>query len=92
MTPVVVTAKVEDVTKWEEWLRTHGKHFKNMGVTSPIGIAINDGNEVAVYFEPAAVGKFMSQLDTPENAAAMERTGVKKDTVKVYVMDRTFQP
>ena len=92
MATVIITAQVEDVTKWEEGFRTHGEHFKNMGVTSPIGIAINDSNEVAVHFEPADVGKFMSQLDTPENVAAMEHDGVKKDTVKVYVMDRTFQP
>ena len=63
-----------------------------MGVAGPIGIAINNGNEVAVYFKPADVSKFMSQLDTPENVASMEHDGVKKDTVKVYVMDRTFQP
>ena len=43
---VVITAKVEDVTKWETGFRTHGEHFNRMGVTGPIGIAINDGNEV----------------------------------------------
>ena len=92
MAMVVVTEKVEDVTKWEEGFRTHGEHFRNMGVTGPIGIAINDGNEIAVCFAPADVGKFLSQMGTPENVAAMEHDGVKGDTVKVYVMDRTFQP
>jgi len=38
------------------------------------------------------VATFMSRLDTPENVAAMEQDGVKRDTVRVYVMDRTFQP
>ena len=92
MAMVVITAKVEDVMKCEGGFRTHGKHFKNMGVTGPIGIAINDGNEVALCFEPADVATFMSRLDTPENVAAMEHDGVKRDTVRVYVMDRTFQP
>ena len=89
---VFVTAKVEDVAKWEEGFRTHGEHFKNMGVTGPIGMAVNDGNEVAACFAPTDVGKFMSRLDTPENVTAMEHDGVKPDTIKVYVMDRTFQP
>jgi len=89
---VIITAQVEDVTKWEAGFRTHGEHFRNMGVTGPIDIAINEGNEVAVCFAPADVARFMSQLDTPENAAAMAHDGVKRETVKVFVMDRTFQP
>ena len=89
---VVITAKVEDVTKWETGFRTHGEHFNRMGVTGPIGIAINAGNEVALCFEPADVATFMSHLDTPENVAAMDHDGVKRDTVRVSVLDRTFQP
>ena len=89
---VIITAQVGDVTTWEERFRTHGEHFRNMGVTGPIDIAINAGNEVAVCFAPADVAKFMSQLDTPENVAAMEHDGVKRDTVKVFVTDKTFQP
>ena len=93
MPKVVVVGQVEDTTKWEEGFRTHGDHFKNnMGVTGAIGFAINEGNEVAVCFEPADEAHFMAAMQTPENIAAMEQDGVKRDTVKVYVMDREFQP
>ncbi len=93
MPKVVVIGQVEDTTKWEAGFRTHGDHFKNnMGVTGPIGYVINDGNEVAVCFEPADATKFMGAMDTPENIAAMEQDGIKRETVKVYVMDREFQP
>ncbi len=92
MPKVVVVGQVEDTAKWETEFRTHGEHFKNMGVTGSIGIAINDGNEIAACFEPADATKFLQMMDTPENVAAMEQDGVKRETVKVYVMDKEFQP
>ena len=52
MAKVVVTCQVEDSAKWESAFRTHGELFRTQTVTAPIGIAINDGNEVAVCFEP----------------------------------------
>ncbi len=35
---------------------------------------------------------FLAGLDSPETAAAMAQDGVKRETVKVYVMDKEFQP
>lgn len=91
MPKVIVAAEVEDPVKWEEGFRTHGEYFRSLTVTAPIGMSIS-GNEVAVCFEPADVAKFIGAMDTPENAAAMEHDGVKRETVKVYVMDKEFQP
>ena len=92
MPKVVVIGQIKDITKWEAGFRTHGDHFKNnMGVTGPIDFAIN-GDEVAVCFEPADAAAFLANMDTPENIAAMEQDGVKRETVKVYVMDKEFQP
>jgi len=93
MPKIVVVGQVEDTTKWEEGFRSHGEHFKNnMGVTKPIEFTVNERNEVAVCFEPADVARFMASMETPENVAAMEQDGVKRETVKVYVMDKEFQP
>ena len=91
MPRVVVTAQVEDPAKWEEGFRTHGDHFRSMTVSAPIGIAIN-GNEVALCFDPADVAAFMRSIDTPANVEAMAHDGVKRETVKIYVMDKEFQP
>ena len=91
MPKVIVTAEVEDGAKWEEGFRTHGDHFRSMTVTAPIGIAVN-GNEVALCFEPANVATFTGSIDTPANVEAMAHDGVKRETVKIYVMDKEFRP
>lgn len=92
MSKVIVTAQVEDAASWEEGFRTHGDHFKKMGITGPIDIAISDGNAVALCFEPTDVSRFLTNTDSPENVAAMEHDGVKRDTVRVYVMKKEFRP
>ena len=93
MAKVVITAQVEDVVKWEEGFRTHGELFRNAyAVTAPIGIAIHEGNEVAVCFESEDLDTLMAAIDSPATADAMAFDGVKRETVKIYVMDREFQP
>ena len=93
MPKVIVTAQVEDVVKWEAGFRTHGDLFRNSyTVTAPVGIAISEGNEVAVCFEPADVDKAVEAIRSPATAEAMAVDGVKAGTVKVYVFDREFQP
>ena len=93
MPKVVVTAQVEDVVKWEAGFRTHGDLFRNAyTVTTPVGIAISEGNEVAVCFEPADVAMAVEAIGSPATAEAMAVDGVKKETVKIYVFDKEFQP
>ena len=72
MPKVVVTAQVEDSVKWEERFRTHGNLFRSQTVTAPIdiGIAINEGNEVAVCFEPEDLDTFLKGMDSPATAGA----------------------
>ena len=92
MPKVVVTAQVEDSVKWEEGFRTHGDLFRNQTVTTPIDIAITEGNEVAVCMEPENLDTFLSILDSPATEEAMGLDGVNRETVKVYVFDKEFQP
>ena len=92
MPRVVVTAQVEDSVKWEEGFRTHGDLFRSETVTTPISFAINEGNEVAVSFEPANLDTFMTGMASQATADAMAVDGVKRETVKIYVMDKEFQP
>ncbi len=92
MPKVIVTAQVEDVVKWEAGFRTHGDLFRNSyTVTTPVGIAISEGNEIAVCFEPADLDTALAAINSPATAEAMAIDGVKKETVKVYVMDKEFQ-
>ena len=60
-------------------------------VTKPISFAANPDKQVAVSFEPEDLGKFMKVLESPATAEAMAFDGVKKETVKVFVLDKEFK-
>ena len=92
MPKIVITVQVEDAEKWEAGFRTHGDLFRSQTVTTPIAIAISEGNEVAVCLEPSNIGAFMEIFNSPATAEAMAQDGVKRETAKVYVMDKEFQP
>ena len=47
---------------------------------------------MAVCFEPADLDKFMAAVDSPATAETMAVDGVKRDTVKIYVVNEEFQP
>ncbi len=91
MPKVIVTSQVEDPAKWEEGFRTHGDLFRSQTVTKPINFATIEGNEVAVCVESDDLKTFMDILDSPATTEAMESDGVKRDTVKVFVLDKEFQ-
>ena len=90
MPRIVITAQVEDLVKWEEGFRTHGDLFRSQTVSGPIGIATNEGNEVAVCFDASDLDTYMSILESPATAEAMAYDGVKRETVKVFVLDKEF--
>ena len=90
MPRVVVTAQVEDLVRWEAGFRTHGDLFRSQTVSGPIGIATNEGNEVAVCFDASDLDRFLQGMDSPETAEAMDVDGIKRETVKVFVLDKEF--
>ena len=92
MPKVVVTAQVEDAVKWEEGLRARGDLFKSLSVTAPVVFAISEGNEVAVYCEPDNLDTYMEGMGASAVADAMAADGVKRETVKTYVLDKEYQP
>ena len=91
MPKVVITAQVEDSGKWEKGFRTHGNLFKSESVTKPINFATIAGNQVAICAEPDNLDTFMKVLDSPATAEAMAFDGVKRETVKVFVLDKEFK-
>ncbi len=91
MPKVIVTAQVEDPVKWEEGFRTHSELFRSMTVTRPVIFSTIEGNEVAVCSEPEDLKTFMDVMDSPATAEAMEFDGVKRDTVRVFVLDKEFK-
>ncbi len=71
MPKVVITAEVEDTAKWEQGFRSHGDLFRSQTITTPISMAIREGNEVAICAEAADLGTFMEILESLVTADAM---------------------
>ncbi len=89
MPKVIITAQVEDSKKWEEGFRTHGELLKSMSMSVTYFTTTGD-NEVVLYSEPEDLDKFMKVMDSPDTAEAMTLDGVKRDTVRVFVLDKEF--
>ncbi|MGI9287126.1 MAG: hypothetical protein ACR2P1_17210 [Pseudomonadales bacterium] len=92
MPRVIVTAQIEDSVKWEEGFRTHGELFKSQTVNKPIYFNVTEQNEVVACFEPENLDTYLEILDSPATEEAMEFDGIKRDTVKVIVLDKEFDP
>ena len=90
MAKIIVTAQVNNVEEWEEGFRTHGDLFRTLGVKSPVLIGVLGDNEVAIVEEVADLDSVMRNMTSPEVVAAMEHDGVRRETVKVFVLDRDF--
>ena len=91
MPKVVITAQVENSVKWEAGFRTHGDLFRSQSITIPIDFGFIDGNHVAICLEPADLAAFMKVMDSPATAEAMAFDGVKRETLKMFVLDRDFK-
>ena len=90
MPRVIFTAQVEDSAKWESGYRTHGELLGSMTMEAAY-FTVTNQNELAIYTEPKDLDKFFEVLHSPATADAMAFDGVKRDTVKVYVLDKEFR-
>ena len=88
MPTVIITAQVQDPVKWEQSFRTHGDLFRSYSVRKPIRLATIAGNEVAVCMEPENLDTLMQSLESPATVEGMAMDGVKRETVKVFVLDK----
>jgi len=88
MSTIIITAAVEDAAKWEEGFRTHIDYFKGLSISQPIQFSTNEDNEVAIYIKPDNLKTYLEGLDSEETAEAMTNDGVKRETVKIYVLDK----
>ena len=89
MARVIVTAQVEDSAAWEKGFRTHGDLFNEYTATA-IHFTATPENEVAIVWKIDDLDKFLGLMESPATVEAMEFDGVKRDTVKVYVLDKDF--
>ncbi len=91
MPTVVVTAQVDDVTEWEEKFRTHNELFQKQTINR-VDLGSTDEDCVACAFHLDDLDAFFEVMGAPETAEAMENDGVDRETVKIFVLDRRFDP
>ena len=89
MPKVIVTAEVEDAVKWEAGFRTHGDLFRTY-THAPIHFTIA-GNEVTICMEPEHLDTFRRIMESQATADAMASDGVKRETVKTFVLDKEMK-
>ena len=87
MAKVLMTAQVQDGAKWEASFRTHGDIFKTYGLLGPVEFTVS-GNDVALCMQPADAQAFLLTIKEPQTVEAMKADGVKRETVKVYVLEK----
>ncbi len=87
MPKVVLTAQVQDPAKWEASFRTHTDLFRTYTVQATVQYAIT-GNEVALCMEPKDLDAFKRAMESQATAEAMAFDGVKRETVKMFVLDK----
>ena len=92
MPMVITTAQVEDAAKWEQGFRTHGELFRSMTANKPIHFSVTAENEITICFEPDDLDKYLEVMDSKATEEAMAFDGVKRETVKVVVLDKKFDP
>jgi hypothetical protein len=91
MPRICVMAKCKDQAQWEAGFRTHADLFRSAyGITTPVAYGFGDNNWVGTCFDTNDVAKFMSAIALPETAEAMEGDGLLRDTVAVFVLDKTL--
>ena len=90
MAKVIITSQVNDPVKWEAGFRTHADFFRSYSIRVPVNFTVT-GNEVAICFEPENLDTFKRQMESPATAEAMASDGVKRETVKVYVLDKEMK-
>ncbi len=91
MSKIIVTGEVADLAKWEASFRTHGELFNRQRFITPVQFATRlEGNEVAMLFDVENVGAFFEVLESEDTVKAMEADGIKRDTVKVFVVDKEY--
>ena len=90
MAKVIATIQVEDGSKWEEGFKTHGDLFRSQTISKPIAFSVN-GNDVTILFEPDDLETYLKILDSEDTHKAMAFDGVKRETVKIAVLDKEFE-
>lgn len=90
MPKVIITAQVNDAAKWEAGFRSHAEMFRAYSIKKPIHFRV-DGNAVTICMQPENLETFQRSMESKETADAMAVDGVKRETVKIAVLDKGLE-
>jgi hypothetical protein len=88
MPNVVLTAQIQDASKWEAAFRTHVDVLRTYTLQAPVQFAITD-DEIALYLQLNDLDAFKRAVESRATADAMAYDGVKRETVRMFVLDKT---
>ena len=92
MPRIVAMIQVEDLPEWEKNFRTHGDLFRRQTIQGHYDyIMIKEGNRVVLSADVDDIETFFEVLKTPDASDAIDLDGVKRDTIRFYVLDKTFK-
>jgi hypothetical protein len=91
MPRIVITAQVQDYAIWEKGFRTHEDLFRSALGSGSNYYGTDGENMVAVYTEVDDLSKYMEMLKSDATADAMTSDGVKRETVKVFVLGKDLK-
>ena len=91
MPRIVATIEVEDLAEWEKGFLTHGDLFRRQTIEGRYDYTmIEDGNRVVLCADVRDIDTFFEVLGTPDGEDAKDVDGVKRESIRFYVMDKTF--
>lgn len=86
---IILTADVEDGASWEQAYRRHGDLFKAAGIGS-VHYTVGDDNHVVMCTAVDDVGAYMDFVSAADTQEAMKHDGVKRESVKLFVLEKEF--
>jgi len=89
MTQVILTADVDDGAAWEAAYRTHGDLFRDAGIGT-VHFTVGADNHVVMCTDVDDVDAYMDFVRSETTQEAMQGDGVRRDSVRVFVLEKSF--
>ena len=90
MTKAIITAEVEDPETWEARFLSHFDLFRTMSIANH-EFTTTENNEVAICSDVTDLEKYMEVFNSRATADAMASDSVKRETVKVFVLEKNVE-
>jgi hypothetical protein len=87
MAKVIITAQVQDMTKWEQTFRKHTELFRSYRAKA-VEYGMAEGNAVGVCFEVEDAASALKMIRSQATAEAMDIDGVLRETARILVLDK----